>query len=88
MNSTRKITKFHVCENHAGFFAGTGRRRTAEIFGEGGPGYGRPCSGPGCHIQPGTDLFWAGVCDRRYSCVDAGHPFSWAVNQDRLTVTV
>jgi hypothetical protein len=69
----RKITKFQICEAHEGWFAGDSRYRKAETFGEGGPGSGPPCSGDGCRLWPGTDIFCAEVCEGELE-------LDWAVN--------
>ena len=78
--SARKRTVFTICPTHTGFFAGETRRRTAEVFGEGGPGSGKPCGPTSCRIAPGTDLFAAYVCERQYDTTIDGHEFSWRVN--------
>jgi len=82
MMAGRKRTRFEVCPAHAGWFAGIGRARMAEVFGEGGPAQARPCSHAGCRIAPGTDLFVESICDRDrlYDCTKPGHLFSWDCN--------
>lgn len=80
--AARAKTKFTVCPAHQMTFAGETRYRLAEYFSEGGPAFGPPCSGEGCKIAPGTDLFRADMCEREYSVLDNDglNPFQWAVN--------
>jgi hypothetical protein len=78
----RKRTRFKVCAAHAGWFAGIGRARMAEVFGEGGPASASSCGPTSCRVAPGTDLFVASICDRWYDCAVPGHVFSWDVNPD------
>jgi hypothetical protein len=59
--TARKHTKFQICEAHQ-WINGERRERRAEIFGEGGPGFGGPCSGDKCRMWPGTDLFIPEIC--------------------------
>lgn len=76
---TRKTTVFETCEQH-GWLKHETRDRMAETFCEGGPAQGRPCTGNGCRIRPGTDLFCPELCDQRgWYPTDAG-PFVWGVN--------
>jgi hypothetical protein len=71
---SRKISKFHVCDHHAGLFAGVGRYRMAEVFVEGGPAGAAPCDqADPCRLWPGTDIFCASICDSEMA-LDWGHP--------------
>lgn len=75
----RKQTRFHVCVNHAGYFAGMTRRRLGEFFCEGGPGSGPACSEHDpCRIWPGTDLFDSTLCE---DMREDDMPATWGVNQ-------
>lgn len=79
----RKVTVFHWCERHARW-GSDGRYRSAETFGEGGPGSGPPCTpGDPCKIRPGTDLMVADLCVQRdwYLTTEGDHHFRWAVNE-------
>ncbi len=72
----RKSTVFELCSVHKNL-ALEGRHRLAEVFCEGGPGYGSPCSPQLCHVRPGTDLFAATTTDD----IAAQWVRDWAVNQ-------
>ena len=63
VTETRKLTKFHVCAAHSGWFAGLGQRRIVEVFVEGGPASAGPCepSDP-CRLWPGRDWFYESIC--------------------------
>lgn len=78
----RKVTVFKLCPRHDGL-GSEGRSRLAETFGEGGPGFGGPCTtGDSCKIRPGTDIFIADMCIQRdwYDTAAGDHHFRWAVN--------
>ena len=75
----RKHTKFTTCQQHAPTFAGMGRYRMAEFFGEGGPAGAAPCEGAGCSIAPGADLFCASLCDASYDTRTG--LFAWGCNR-------
>lgn len=71
----RQTTTFKLCDTHT-HWNGQGRRRLAEMFCEGGPGSGGPCSPQLCIALPGTDLFNADVSDD----LAAQWVRQWAVN--------
>jgi hypothetical protein len=72
---SRKQTRFLLCEQHSAWQS-EGRRRLAEMFCEGGPGAGGPCSPQLCQVWPGTDLFSSSVTDD----IAADWVRDWAVN--------
>lgn len=71
----RKQTRFELCVAHSAWTAG-GRRRLAEMFCEGGPGSGLPCSPQPCRVWPGSDLFAETATDE----VADEWVRTWAVN--------
>ncbi|ORW08476.1 MULTISPECIES: hypothetical protein [Mycolicibacter] len=71
----RQRTRFELCDVHRGWDS-DGRYRLAEIFCEGGPASGPPCSPQPCRAFPGTDFFNSSVTDD-----DAAEWVrNWAVN--------
>jgi len=82
----RKITKFDPCPSHKSFFHGMARYRKADYFSQGGPSVGPCCSGAGCRISPGRDIFIEEVCRRTYNTYTLGTPFSWQINKDGVTI--
>ena len=73
---SRKQTRFKLCEVHAGWHRGS-RQRLAEMFCEGGPGQGAPCSPQLCQVWPGRDLFAESATDE----VAAQWVSDWTVNR-------
>ncbi len=74
LTATRKLSKFVICERHAGWFAGTTRERKAECFVEGGPGgMAGCCPGPDgygqpkCRLWPGRDFFVEEICHGEFA---------------------
>ncbi len=78
----RKVTKFEICPTHQGYFAGLTRSRKADYFSQGGPGHGPACSGDGCQIKPGLDLYLEDWCADTYNTRTPGTPFTWRVNEE------
>ena len=74
----RQRTRFELCATHENWTAG-GRQRLAEMFCEGGPGSGAPCSPQLCRVWPGSDLFAESATDE----VAAEWVRAWAVNNNR-----
>lgn len=72
-SDARKTTKFVICGNHSWLGRET-RARQAEVFVEGGPGFGKGCGDGFCRLLPGTDLFCADVCSSEME-------LDWAVNR-------
>jgi hypothetical protein len=62
MTKERKITKWEICDYHAGWFAGESRRRIAETFVEGGPGGMGTCRDGKCRLWPGRDFYVSDIC--------------------------
>jgi hypothetical protein len=60
----RQHTVFLPCDRHSLIFAGESRQRQAELFTEGGPANAGPCTGDGCRLRPGRDLFVADLCHK------------------------
>jgi hypothetical protein len=81
----RQKTQFIVCPTHQGYFAGMTRSRKADFFGQGGPGHGPACTGQGCQIKPGLDLYIPEICADTYSTRTSGHPFEWEINKEEAT---
>src|SRR5262249_23135675 len=73
MSDPRRVTKFQVCDAHT-WISHEFRQRRAEIFTEGGPGSGPPCTGEGCRRGAGTDLSVPEVCHGEYE-------LNWDVNK-------
>lgn len=69
----RKVTKFQICDAHAGYFSRDTRYRKAETFCEGGPGSGPPCSDDGCRLWPGRDFYVEEICFGEFQ-------LDWSVN--------
>ena len=69
----RKRTVFRLCPTHKPYGGG---RRTAEMFCEGGPGSGQPCTDNHCRILPGSDFFAADTADD----IAASWAPNWSVN--------
>ena len=78
----RKITQFLPCPTHHGYFAGLTRYRKAEGYCEGGPAHGPACTGQGCQIKPGRDLFIEEICADTYSTRTPESPFFWDCNKE------
>lgn len=72
----RKHTRFDLCQTHSGL-GSAGRYRLAEIFCEGGPGSGPPCTPRLCRVWPGRDLFAETATDE----VAAEWVRTWDVNR-------
>jgi hypothetical protein len=63
LTAARKVSKFQICERHAGWFSGETRYRIAETFVEGGPSMNEQgCAGGRCRLWPGRDFYVEEIC--------------------------